>query len=264
MAGIGEEPVDEGFVPVGGIVGEDRRELLRLRWQSEEIEMEATDKNLARSFRLGSDPRLLPRRLEEGIDRIPDGVRMGDRRHRGADARPESPVLARVGLGGLVSRRRAAGGDPGFQGFDLLWFERLPLPLRRHALGRVSVDEPRDKRTGRRVSGHDDGAGIPPGQEPCGGVDSQAGLLGQRPVAGKAAVGEHAFEGAAPGGGVGCGYRPAGDRGARQRHGQQRGVGGTGRRHGGRGSGGRQRAPEIIPPEPQAIPDGGLRIQEKT
>ena len=194
MAGIGDEPVDEGLVPIGGIVGEDRRELLRLRGEAEEIEMEATDENLARSFRLGSDPRLLPCRLEEGIDRILDTLRMGDRRHRRADARPESPVLARVGLGSLVSRRRAAGSDPGFQGFDLLWFERLPLPLRRHALGRVGMDDPRDKRSGRRVAWDDDGASITPGQEPRRGVDPQTGLLGQRPVAGKAAVGEHTLE----------------------------------------------------------------------
>ena len=194
MARIGKESIDEGLVPVGGIVGQDRLQFLRLRWQAEEIEMEATDENLAGGFRLGGDPRPLPRCLEEGIDRIADSLRMGDARHRGADARPESPMLARVGLRDLVSRRRATGGDPGFQGFDLIGRKGLAFTLRRHALGRVGVDDPRDKRPGRRVSGHDDRAGITPGQEPCRGVDPQAGLLGQRPVAGKAAVGEHTLE----------------------------------------------------------------------
>ena len=233
MAGIGEKSIDEGLVPLGGSVGEDRGELLGLRGKAEEIEMEATDENLAGSFRLGGDPRPLPRCLEEGIDRIADSLRMGDARHRRADARPESPMLARVGLRDLVGRRRAAGGDPGFQGFDLLGRKGLPFPFRRHALGRVGVDDPRDERSGRRVAWDDDGAGITPGQEPRCGVEPQASLLGQGPVAGEAAIGEHLFERRAPSGGVSCGYRPAGDRGARQRHGQQCGVGGTGRCHGG-------------------------------
>ena len=251
MAGIGKKPIDEGLVPVGGSVGEDRGELLRLRGKADKIEMEATDENLARSFRLGSNPRLLPRCLEEGIDRIADSLRMGDARHRGADARPESPMLARVGLRDLVSRRRAAGSDPGFQGFDLLWFERLPLPLRRHALGRVGMDDPRDKRSGRRVAWDDDGASITPGQEPRRGVDPQTGLLGQRPVAGKAAVGEHTLEGTAPGGGVGRCGQPGGNGGAGEEHGQQQRQRVAELQHGGgiqRGTTGRSRIPSGRPP----------------
>ena len=232
MAGIGEESIDEGLVPFGGIVSEDRGELLGLGGEAEEIEIEATDENLAGSFRLGGDPRPLARCLEERINRIPDPLRGGDLRHRGAVARPESPMLARVGLRDLVGRCRAAGGDPGFQGFDLLGRKRLPFPFRRHALGRVGVDDPGEKRSGRRVARDDDGAGITPGQEPRRGVEPQAGLLGKRSVTGEAAVGEHAFERRAPSGGVGRRGWPAGDRGARQCHGQHRGVGEAGRRHG--------------------------------
>jgi hypothetical protein len=106
------------------------------------------------------------------------------------------------------------------------------VPGSQRTLGRVGMDDPRDERSGRRVARDDDGAGITPGQEPRRGVEPQASLLRQGPVAGEAAVGEHAFERRAPSGRVGRGYRPAGDRGARHHHGQHRGIGGAGRRHG--------------------------------
>jgi hypothetical protein len=73
MTGIGEQSIDEGLVPLGGIVSEDRRELLGLGGEAEEIEMEAERSWLGRCAAVTARPsHAHPDRSVEAADEIGD------------------------------------------------------------------------------------------------------------------------------------------------------------------------------------------------
>ena len=134
---IGEQLLDERFIPVGRRIGLERGQFLRLRRQADEIERDPANQNSTRRLGLRHDARLLVGLGEKGVNRVSHPRRVLHGGYLRPHPRLKRPVALWIGLGLFIRRRGAAGLDPVPDHRELLGRQRLPLALGRHPRGRI-------------------------------------------------------------------------------------------------------------------------------
>ena len=194
VAWIGQQPIDQLLIPVGGGGGFHFLERARLRWEADQIEVESAHQLRSGRLWLWYKPLLLMRLRQKSIDRVFHPCRIGDGWHLRMHQRLKRPVVAGRGFRCFVSRRRGPRADPGLSQRHLLWREWLPLPFRRHPLGEIGCHHAGQQQAAGWISGLDCAACFSPLPHQGHGVEPQARFLLEAAVAGGATLGQQRLE----------------------------------------------------------------------
>ena len=163
-------------------------QLLARRRQADQVEVEPAEQDVRLGRRQGHQASPLALAAEEGVDRVADpGRHRAASGTRGPDRRQERPVLARVGLGPLVRRRRRPPGRSSARKSATCSAVSGGPSGGIRCAGSVSVTRSMS-RLSPACPGSIAGPLSPPRRIDAAGVEAQPGLLLQRPVAGVAAL----------------------------------------------------------------------------